>query len=213
MTFQSSLSIPAVCHYLQEHLEFISPYSRRSVLEEASPVLCFLMHASSLILKAMTKQAALGLAGVLWAHSNASGRFSGFQSQKVSTVWGKSPDHVGATPPRCTPPIPQPGPKKPRFLSLKLLSVLRLPLPAHLRALGERLGERLVNEWWLLHQALWHPTWWVGAMSLLVVTQPALPRGGAQTHRPSWFLQGDPAALHFPWSFSGLIPLPPKLML
>lgn len=213
MIFQSSLSLPAVCHYLQEHLEFISPYSRRSVLEEASPVLRFLMHASSLILKAMTKQAGLGLAGVLWAHSNASDPVFRFSISEGQHCVGKRPGSQGATPPRWTPPIPRPGPKKPCFLSLKLLSVLRLPLPAHLRALGEKLGEGLVNEWRLLHQALWHPPWWVGATTLLVVTRPALPRGGARTHWPPWFLQGDPAALHFPWSFAGLIHFPPKLLL
>ena len=64
-------------------------------MEEASPVLRFLMHASSLTLKAMTKQAGPGLAGVLWAHSNASGLVFRFSSQKVSTVWGKDPDHKG----------------------------------------------------------------------------------------------------------------------
>lgn len=91
VTFQSSLSVPAVCHYLQEHLEFISPYSRRSVLEEASPVLCFLMHASSLILKAMTKQAGLGLAGVLGAHSNASGLVFRFSISEGQHCVGKKP--------------------------------------------------------------------------------------------------------------------------
>ena len=78
-----------------EHLEFISPYSRRSVLEEASPGLRFLMHASSLILKAMTKQAGLGLAGVLWAHSNASDPVFRFSTSEGQRCVGKRPGSQG----------------------------------------------------------------------------------------------------------------------
>ena len=170
------------------------------------------MHASALILKAMTKGAGRWQAGVLWAHSNASNpvfnlrRSARCGENAHATRWQKLQLEL------CQ--IPQPDPEKSLFLSLSwgpfhfqiCFIVLRLCLPPSPWSLGERREkDLLMNDCWLIHQGPWHPPWWAGAR---------ISAGGDATqHCPSilagWYCR-PPFPLKFCW-FDILFP--PKLLL